>query len=80
MSLTVADIEDEEHKTNDDDDNTEPPQAFSQRPDTIAEENLDSERDKCIHCRDINRRKPRFLEPFKVSKSDHEPVIDIGTS
>ncbi len=70
----------EKHQTNDDDDNAEPPQAFAQRPNTIAEEHLDKKRDKCIHYRDVDWRKPRFLESFKVSKSDQEPVIDIGAS
>ena len=54
MSLTVEILEDEKLQTDDDDDNAEPPQAFVQRPNTIAEEHLDNKRDECIHCWDVN--------------------------
>ena len=79
MSLVVGVLE-ENNQTNDDNDNAEPPKAFAQRPNTIAEGHLDDKRDKCIHCRDVNWRKPRLLESFEVSKSNDKPVIDIGTS
>jgi hypothetical protein len=46
----------------------------------MAEEHLDNKGDKRIHYRDVNWRKLSGLEPFKVSKSNREPVIDIGAS
>jgi hypothetical protein len=41
---------------------------------------LDNKRDECIHGRDIDWGKPRLLEAFEVSKSSHEPVIDVSAS
>ena len=59
-------------------DQTEPPHAFVQGPDAVAEKSLDDERDERVYCRDVYGRESRVSETVQVAESDHEPIVDIG--
>ena len=59
-------------------DQTEPPHAFVQGPDAVAEKSLDDERDERVYCWAVYGRKSGVSEAIQVAESGHKPIVDIG--
>ena len=63
--------------TYDSDNQTEPPHAFVQDPNAVAEKSLDDERDERVYCWAVYGRESGVSEAVKVAESGNEPIVDV---
>ena len=61
-------------------DHAEPPPPLVQRPDSVAVESLNNERNRCIHDHAVYRREVDPSEACNIPKPFHKPKVDVGPS